>query len=158
MINLAIRNIIKFGDEVLNKKCRPVEKIDDRILMLLDDMHDTLVKSGGVGLAAPQVGILKRICVIDIGEGLIELINPEIIKTSGSVNDVEGCLSVPGRWGYVTRPKKVTVRALDRNGKQFEMTGEDLLARAFCHEIDHLDGVLFTTHVTEFVDLERDED
>lgn len=158
MINLAIRNIVKFGDDVLNKKCRPVEKIDDRILMLLDDMHDTLVKSGGVGLAAPQVGILKRICIIDIGEGLIELINPEIIKTSGSVNDVEGCLSVPGRWGYVTRPKKVTVRALDRNGKQFEMTGEDLLARAFCHEIDHLDGVLFTTHVTEFVDLERDED
>ncbi|MBO7208355.1 MAG: peptide deformylase [Clostridia bacterium] len=155
---MAIRNIVKFGDDVLNKKCRPVEKIDDRILMLLDDMHDTLVKSGGVGLAAPQVGILKRICIIDIGEGLIELINPEIIKTSGSVNDVEGCLSVPGRWGYVTRPKKVTVRALDRNGKQFEMTGEDLLARAFCHEIDHLDGVLFTTHVTEFVDLERDED
>lgn len=158
MIYLATRNIVKFGDEVLNKKCRPVEKIDDRILMLLDDMHDTLVLSGGVGLAAPQVGILKRICIIDIGEGLIELINPEIIKTSGAVNDVEGCLSVPGRWGYVTRPKKVTVRALDRHGKQFEMTGEDLLARAFCHEIDHLDGVLFTTHVTEFVDLERNED
>lgn len=158
MINLAVRNILKIGDDVLSKKCRTVEKIDDRIITLLDDMYDTLIKSGGVGLAAPQVGILKRICIIDIGEGLIELINPEIIETSGNVNDVEGCLSVPGKWGYVERPKKVTVRATNRDGEQFEVTGEDLLARALCHEIDHLNGTLFTSKVSEFVDLERDED
>jgi len=155
---LALRKILTFGDEQLNKKCRTVEKIDDRIISLLDDMAETLYESGGVGLAAPQIGILKRICVIDIGEGLIELINPEIIETSGSINDVEGCLSLPGKWGYVERPEKVTVRATNRNGEVYEMTGEGLLARAFCHEIDHLDGVLFVTHVTEFVDVERNEE
>ncbi len=155
---MALRKILTFGDEQLNKKCRTVEKIDDRILSLLDDMAETLYESGGVGLAAPQIGILKRICVIDIGEGLIELINPEIIKTSGKINDVEGCLSLPGKWGYVERPEKVTVRATNRNGEIYEMTGEGLLARAFCHEIDHLDGVLFVTHVTEFVDIERNEE
>lgn len=155
---MALRKILTFGDEQLNKKCRTVEKIDDRIISLLDDMAETLYESGGVGLAAPQIGILKRICVIDIGEGLIELINPEIIETSGSINDVEGCLSLPGKWGYVERPEKVTVRATNRNGEVYEMTGEGLLARAFCHEIDHLDGVLFVTHVTEFVDVERNEE
>jgi len=158
MVHLALRKILTFGDEQLNKKCRTVEKIDDRIISLLDDMAETLYESGGVGLAAPQIGILKRICVIDIGEGLIELINPEIIETSGSINDVEGCLSLPGKWGYVERPEKVTVRATNRNGEVYEMTGEGLLARAFCHEIDHLDGVLFVTHVTEFVDVERNEE
>lgn len=154
---MAIRKILTFGDDMLTKKCRTVEKIDERTLTLLDDMHDTLVASGGVGLAAPQVGILKRICVIDIGEGLIELINPEIIKRSGEVDDLEGCLSVPGKYGYVKRPKKVTVRAQNRNGEMFEVTGEDLLARAFCHEIDHLDGILYVTYVTEFVDAESDD-
>ncbi len=154
---MAIRKILTYGDELLNKKCRVVEKIDDRIITLLDDMVETLHESGGVGLAAPQIGILKRICVIDIGDGVIELINPEIIKSSGCVNDIEGCLSIPGKWGYVERPKKVTVRATNRKGERFEMTGEDLLARAFCHEFDHLDGVLYVTHVSEFVDLESDD-
>lgn len=155
---MAIRKILTFGDELLTKKCRKVEKIDGRILTLLDDMGETLKESGGVGLAAPQVGILKRICVIDVGEGLIELINPEITKTSGSVEDVEGCLSIPGKWGYVTRPEKVTVKALNREGKEIKVTGEGLLARALCHETEHLDGILFITHVTEFVDIDREEE
>lgn len=155
---MAIRKILTFGDELLTKKCRKVEKIDGRILTLLDDMAETLKESGGVGLAAPQVGILKRICVIDVGEGLIELINPEIIKTSGSAEDVEGCLSIPGKWGYVTRPEKVTVKALNREGKEIKVTGEGLLARALCHETEHLDGILFITHVTEFVDIDREEE
>lgn len=158
LVSLAIRKILTFGDELLTKKCRRVEKIDERILTLLDDMAQTLHESGGVGLAAPQVGILKRICVIDVGEGLIELINPEIIKSSGSVEDVEGCLSIPGKWGYVTRPQKVTVKALNREGKEIRITGEDLLARALCHETEHLDGILFITHVTEFVDIDREEE
>ena len=148
---MAIRNIVKVGDDVLTKKCRPVEKIDERIITLLDDMIDTLYDSGGVGLAAPQVGVLKRIAVIDVGDGLIELINPEIIKQSGNQRDLEGCLSLPGKWGYVERPMKVTVRATDRDGNLFEIEGEELLARAFCHELEHLDGILFSTHVDEFV-------
>ncbi len=152
---MAIRNIVKVGDPVLSKKCRAVEKIDDRIIGLLDDMIDTLYDSNGVGLAAPQVGVLKRIAVIDIGDGLIELINPEIVAEDGSQNDLEGCLSLPGKWGYVQRPNKVTVRALDRNGDEYEYEGEGLLARAFCHEIEHLDGVLFSSHVSEFVEPEK---
>ena len=152
---MAIRNIVKVGDPVLAKKCRPVEKIDDRIITLLDDMIDTLYDSNGVGLAAPQVGVLKRIAVIDIGDGLIELINPEIIAQDGTQNDLEGCLSLPGKWGYVERPQKVTVRAMDRNGDEYEYVGEGLLARAFCHEIEHLDGILFSSHVSEFVEPEK---
>ena len=152
---MASRNIVKVGDPVLAKKCRPVEKIDDRIITLLDDMVDTLYDSNGVGLAAPQVGVLKRIAVIDIGDGLIELINPEIIAQEGTQNDLEGCLSLPGKWGYVERPNKVTVRAMDRNGDEYEYDGEGLLARAFCHEIEHLDGVLFSSHVSEFVEPEK---
>lgn len=152
---MAIRNIVKVGDPVLSKKCRTVEKIDDRIIALLDDMIDTLYDSNGVGLAAPQVGVLKRIAVIDIGDGLIELINPEIVAEEGTQNDLEGCLSLPGKWGYVERPNKVTVRAMDRNGDEYEYEGEGLLARAFCHEIEHLDGVLFSSHVSEFVEPEK---
>lgn len=148
---MAIRNIVKVGDDVLTKKCRPVEKIDERIITLLDDMIDTLYDSGGVGLAAPQVGVLKRIAVIDVGDGLIELINPEIVKQSGNQRDLEGCLSLPGKWGYVERPMNVTVRATDREGNLFEIEGKELLARAFCHELEHLDGILFSTHVDEFV-------
>lgn len=140
---MAIRQIRKFGDEVLNKKCRPVDQIDDRITTLLDDMLDTMYQADGVGLAAPQVGILRRVVVIDIGDGPIELINPEIIASEGSQTGSEGCLSYPGKFGQVTRPYKVTVRAQNRRGKWFEITGEELLARAFCHEIDHLDGHLF---------------
>ncbi len=152
---MAIRNIRKLGDEVLRKKCKTVDKIDERILTLLDDMADTLYEANGVGLAAPQVGILKRIAVVDIGDGLIELINPKIIETSGVQEDNEGCLSVPGKYGKVSRPETVTVRATDRNGEEFEIRGSGLLARAFCHEIDHLDGVVFVDKVTEY--LEDDE-
>lgn len=154
---MAIRNIVKFGDDVLTKKCRTVENIDERTLTLLDDMVDTLYDSTGVGLAAPQVGVLKRIAVIDIGDGLIELINPEIIKQEGNQRDLEGCLSLPDKWGYVDRPMKVTVRATDRNGDLYEIEGEGLLARAFCHEIEHLDGVLFSSHVDEFVDISKEK-
>jgi len=151
---MAIRNIRELGDDILRKKCRNVDVIDDRILVLLEDMADTLYDSNGVGLAAPQVGVLKRIALIDIGDGLIELINPEIVSTSGEQNDKEGCLSVPGKWGYVSRPNKVKVRALDRNGNEFEIEGKELLARAFCHEIDHLDGVLFVDKVSEYVEVD----
>ena len=140
---MALRNIVKEGDEVLRKKCRAVDKIDDRILTILDDMAETLYDSGGVGLAAPQVGILRRIVVIDVGEGLIELINPEIIEKDGEVSDSEGCLSIPGKYGEVVRPAYVKVKALNRQGEEAEYEGTELLARAFCHEIDHLDGLLY---------------
>ena len=152
---MAIRTIVKVGDPVLSKKCRVVENIDDRTITLLDDMIDTLYDSGGVGLAAPQVGVLKRIAVIDVGDGLIELINPEIVSAEGSQNGLEGCLSLPGKWGYVERPNKVVVRAADRTGEVYEYEGEELLARAFCHELEHLDGILFSSHVTEFVDPDQ---
>lgn len=151
---MALRNIRKLGDDVLRKKCRAVENIDDRILTLLDDMAETMYNANGVGLAAPQIGILKRIAVIDTGDGLIELINPEIIEKSGSQTADEGCLSVPGRYGKVERPQKVTVRAKNRYGETFELSGEDLLARAICHETDHLDGIVFVDLATEFSEVE----
>lgn len=144
---MAIRNIVKDADSTLRKKSRKVEKIDQRVLTLLDDMKETMYAADGVGLAAPQVGILKRIIVIDVGEGLIELINPEIVETKGEQIEAEGCLSVPGVTGDVKRPKWVRVRGIDRYGNMVEMEGKDLLARAFCHEIDHLDGILFTDKV-----------
>ncbi len=149
---MAIRKILTSEDPVLHKKCRAVETIDDRILTLLDDMIDTLYDSGGVGLAAPQVGVLRRVVVIDVGDGLLELINPEIVKTSGKQTDGEGCLSYPGKFGTVTRPNRVTVRALDRTGKPFEVSGEGLLARAFCHEVDHLEGKMFMELVDEWLE------
>ena len=154
---MAIRNIRKLGDDILRKKCRIVEKVDDRIVTLLDDMIETMNDANGVGLAAPQVGILKRVVVIDVGEGPIELINPVIVDEVGAVTSPEGCLSVPGKWGTVTRPQKVTVRALNRNGEEFEMTGDGLLAKAFCHELDHLDGVVFVDKVEEYIDPENFE-
>ncbi|MDD3438404.1 MAG: peptide deformylase [Clostridiaceae bacterium] len=141
---MAIRTIRKDGDEILRKISRKVEVIDDRILTLLDDMKDTMKKAEGVGLAAPQVGVLRRIVVIDVGEGLIELINPVIVYESGEQFEMESCLSIPGIKGKVKRPEKVIVRAQNRKGKTFEMTGTELLAIAFCHEIDHLNGILFT--------------
>lgn len=144
---MAIRQIVQIGDPVLRKKSKVVEKIDAKIIQLLDDMADTMYHADGVGLAAPQVGILKRVVVIDIGDGLLELINPEIIETSGEQLDDEGCLSVVGEAGAVRRPYRVKVRAFDRNGNLFEIEGEELLARAFCHEIDHLDGVLFVDKI-----------
>jgi peptide deformylase len=144
---MALRQIVQIGDSVLRKKCKPVEKIDDKIIQLLDDMADTMYEADGVGLAAPQVGILKRIAIVDIGDGLIELINPEIIEVKGTQTDDEGCLSVVNEFGPVTRPYYVKVRAYNRKGQLFEIEGEELLARAFCHEIDHLDGILYVDKV-----------
>ncbi len=138
-----IRKIITLGNETLRKESKPMQKFDLRLWLLLRDMAETMYDADGVGLAAPQVGILRRVVVIDIGEGLVELINPEIIATEGEQAGPEGCLSVPGRQGYVRRPNKVTVRALDRKGKPFEITGEGLMARALCHEIDHLSGRVY---------------
>ena len=140
---MAIRNIVTLGDDVLRKVCRTQMQFDERLHTVLDDMKDTMYKADGVGLAAPQIGILRRYCIIDVGDGLIELINPVITEMSGSQTDNEGCLSLPGKAAEVTRPMKVTVRAQDRNGNNITVTGEGLKARALCHEIDHLDGVLY---------------
>ena len=141
---MAIREVREIGDEILGKQCKEVKKMTIRTKILIGDMLDTMYEKMGVGLAAPQVGILKQIVVIDVGEGPIVLINPEIIETSGEQTGEEGCLSVPGKWGIVTRPNYVKVRALNEEMEEFEIEGEGLLARAFCHEIDHLDGHLYT--------------
>ncbi|OFI07668.1 peptide deformylase [Clostridium acetireducens DSM 10703] len=146
---MALRNIRKYGDEILRKKSREIKEIDDRILTLLDDMVETMYKNQGVGLAGPQVGILKRVVVIDVGQGPIYLVNPEIIEKQGSYLDAEGCLSVPGRQEFVERPEKVKVKALNREGKEVILEGSGLLARAFCHEIDHLNGVLFIDKIAK---------
>ena len=145
---MAKLKIVKYGDETLRKVCRPVEKITPRTLTLLDDMLETMRAANGCGLAAPQVGVLRRIAVIEVDEGeVIELINPKIVAFAGEQREEEGCLSIPERWGRTVRPQHVTVRATDREGKLFEVSGSGLLARAFCHEIDHLDGKLFIDHV-----------
>ncbi len=141
---MAIREILTIGDEALNKPSKPVTAFNERLWTLLDDMAETMYNANGVGLAAIQIGIFRRVVVIDIGDGLVELINPEITETSGSQTGPEGCLSVPGKQGDVTRPMKVTVKAQDRNGKPFTITGEEFMARALCHEIDHLDGHIYT--------------
>ncbi len=150
MAKLQIR---KVGDEALRKSCRPVEAITPRILTLLDDMVQTMRAANGVGLAAPQVGVLRRIVVVEVEPGEVyELINPKIIAYSGEQTGQEGCLSVPGQWGMVTRPLNVTVRALNRRGETVEVTGQDLLARCFCHELDHLDGTLYIDKASEMFD------
>ena len=149
---MAIREIREKGDEILYKKCKAVVKFDEKLHILLDDMYETMQSSNGVRLASPQVGILKRAVVIDVGDGKIELINPEIVEESGEQTGSEGCLSVPGVFGEVTRPNVVTVKAQDRDGKWFKITGKELLARAFCHEIEHLDGKLFLDRVIRFID------
>lgn len=151
---MAIRNIRKDGDDVLRKVSKKVEKIDSKIITLVRDMAETMYDADGVGLAAPQVGILKRIVVIDVGEGLIELINPEIIEYSGEQQEVEGCLSLPGIYAEVKRPAKVKVRAQNTKGETLEYEGEELLARAFCHELDHLDGILFKDKAIKFIEQE----
>ena len=148
---MAIREIIKRGDPVLTKKCHPVTRFDEKLAALLDDMKETLDNAHGVGLAAPQVGILRRVVVVmDVmeegNEHILELVNPEIVAQEGEQTDFEGCLSVPGQYGIVTRPYKVTVRAQDRDGSWFEATGEEIVARCFCHELEHLDGHLFVEH------------
>ena len=155
---MAIRNIVKVGDDILAKKCRTVEKIDDRIITLLDDMHETLIDSNGVGLAAPQVGVLKRIALVDTGDEILELINPEIISTDGSQTGYEGCLSYPGKFGEVTRPMTVTIKFQNRNGEWITYTGEELTARAFCHEIEHLDGHMYMEKVTRWAEDDEFED
>ena len=140
---MAIRNIVKLGDDVLRKKCRTQLNFDERLHLILDDMAETMHAADGVGLAAPQVGILRRFCVVDIGEGLIELVNPVLDCAEGEQDGEEGCLSIPGRYEPVIRPMKIKVHAQDRNGKNITVEAEGLLARAICHEMDHLDGILY---------------
>ncbi len=143
---MSVRKIYVQGEEVLSKKAHAVTKFDHKLHILLDDMKDTLIDADGAGLAAPQIGILRRVVVVADGDTIIELVNPEIIATQGEQNGFEGCLSVPGKYGMVKRPMIVTVKAQDRNGYPFTKTGQGLTARAFCHEIDHLNGMLFTEH------------
>lgn len=144
---MAIRNIVKMGDPLLNKISRPVEKFDEKLGILLDDMAETMRRADGCGLAAVQVGILRRVCIVDAGDGLVELVNPKVIGQSGNQEECEGCLSCPNEWGITRRPMSVVVEAYDRHGNKFRVKGECLKARALCHEIDHLDGILFTTKV-----------
>lgn len=147
---MAVRNIITLGDETLRKKSRKIDQIDARTKMLLEDLADTLHNTdNGAGLAAVQVGVLRRAVVIDMGEGLITLVNPEIVYSEGTQEVTEGCLSIPGRSGTLIRPAKVTVKALDKDGKEFEITGEGALAKCLCHEIDHLEGILFIDKVID---------
>lgn len=155
---MALRTIFTEKDPALHKVCRPVEKFDRRLAALLEDMKETLQDAGGVGLAAPQVGILRRIVVIDGGEEMLELINPELLETSGEQEGPEGCLSVPGEWGLVKRPYFAKVRAQDRHGEWFEVEGEELMARCFCHELEHLDGHLYREHVIRYLTPEEMEE
>ena len=148
---MALRKLAYIEDDILRKKSRKVESFDQRLHVLLDDMAETMYKNNGCGLAAPQVSVLRRAIVMDVGEGLIEVVNPEIVSREGEVDGVEGCLSVPGRQGYVLRPQKVVVRGQDRNGQPIELTCEDWLARCACHEIDHLDGRLYVDIMHEEV-------
>ncbi len=155
---MAILNILKEGDPLLRKTSREVEEITPRIKTLIDDMVETLHRANGCGLAAPQVGILRRVVIVETEPGVIyKMINPEIIKTSGEQEEAEGCLSIPGKWGITKRPAKVTVRATGIDGRKFEVTGEGLLARAFCHELDHLDGKLFTDCTVRMLDPDEVE-
>ena len=154
---MAIRNIVRVGDDVLAKECRPVEIFDNKLRQLLDDMQDTLYEATGAGLAAPQVGVLRQVCVIDVGDGLVELINPEIVHVEGEQSGAEGCLSLPDEWGMVSRPQRVTVKAQNRKGKWFETTGEDLFARCICHEVDHLHGIVFTDKASRMLTPEEIE-
>ena len=155
---MALRNILVEGEERLRKKSRPIENIDDRILTLLYDMAQTMYENNGVGLAAPQVGVLRQAVIVDIGEGLIELINPQIVETEGTQSGEEGCLSIPGVVAIVERPQKVVVKALDRSGKEVTYTAEGFLARAFCHEIDHLSGTLYIDYPHQIVSTQEDEE
>ena len=148
---MGIRKIMTVKDPCLHKVCRPVEKFDKRLHKLLDDMKETLADANGVGLAAPQVGILRRVVIVDLGDEMLELVNPELLETSGEQEGAEGCLSVPGKYGLVKRPNYAKVRAQDRDGNWFEAEGEELIARCFCHELDHLDGIVYTEIMERFL-------
>ena len=152
---MGIRKIMTVKEPCLHKVCRPVEKFDGKLHKLLDDMKETLLDANGVGLAAPQVGILRRVVVVDTGEEMLELVNPELLETSGEQEGAEGCLSVPGKYGLVKRPMVAKVRAQDRDGNWFEVEGEELIARCFCHEIDHLDGIVYTEVMELFLTEEE---
>lgn len=152
---MGLRKILTDKDPALHKVCRPVEKFDWRLHKLLDDMADTLADANGVGLAAPQVGILRRVVVVDTGEEVLELVNPSLVETSGEQTGAEGCLSVPGKYGLVKRPYYAKVRAQDRNGEWFEAEGEGLIGRCFCHELDHLDGIMYTEIMERFLTEEE---
>ena len=158
---MGLRKILTAKDPALHKVCKPVENFDRKLHKLLDDMRETLIDSNGVGLAAPQVGILRRVVLVDVGEEILELINPELLETDGEQVGPEGCLSVPGKYGLVKRPYWAKVRAQDRNGDWYEAEGEELIARCFCHELDHLDGIVYTEVMDRFLteeELEYDED
>lgn len=152
---MGIRKIMTVKEPCLHKVCRPVEKFDGKLHKLLDDMKETLLDANGMGLAAPQVGILRRVVVVDTGEEMLELVNPELLETSGEQEGAEGCLSVPGKYGLVKRPMVAKVRAQDRDGNWFEVEGEELIARCFCHEIDHLDGIVYTEIMERFLTEEE---
>lgn len=148
---MGMRKILTDKEPSLHKVCRPVTEFDQKLHRLLDDMRETLLDAEGVGLAAPQVGILRRVVLVDTGEEVLELINPELLETDGEQIGAEGCLSVPGKWGLVKRPNYARVRAQDRDGNWFEVEGEELIARCFCHELDHLDGILYTQVMERFL-------
>ena len=148
---MGLRKILTDKDPALHKVCKPMVNFDDRLFRLLEDMKDTLIESGGVGLAAPQVGILRRVVLVDTGEEILELINPTLVEVDGEQTGPEGCLSVPGKYGLVTRPYWAKVRAQDRQGNWFEAEGEELIARCFCHELDHLDGIIYTEVMERFL-------
>ena len=152
---MGLRKILTDKEPALHKVCKPVEKFDWRLHKLLNDMADTMEDANGVGLAAPQVGILRRVVVVDTGDGILELVNPTIIETDGEQEGPEGCLSVPGKYGLVKRPYYAKVRAQDRNGEWFEAEGEELIARCFCHELDHLDGIVYTEKMDRFLTEEE---
>ena len=158
---MALRKILTDKEPALHKTCRPVTDFDKKLHTLLDDMRETLIESGGVGLAAPQVGILRRVVLVDTGEEILELINPTMVETSGEQEGPEGCLSVPGKYGLVKRPNYAKVRAQDRDGNWYEAEGEELIARCFCHELDHLDGIIYTEVMERYLtpeELEFDEE
>ena len=158
---MALRKILTDAEPALHKTCKPVEKFDNKLHTLLDDMRETLIESGGVGLAAPQVGILRRVVLVDTGEEILELVNPTLVETDGEQVGAEGCLSVPGKYGLVNRPYYAKVRAQDRNGQWYEAEGEELIARCFCHELDHLDGIIYTEVMERYLteeELQFDEE
>lgn len=152
---MGLRKILTIEEPALHKTCRPVESFDMRLHSLLNDMRETLIESGGVGLAAPQVGILRRVVLVDTGEEILELINPELLETDGEQEGAEGCLSVPGKYGLVKRPYYAKVRAQDRDGNWYEAEGEELIARCFCHELDHLDGIIYTEVMERYLTEEE---